>query len=487
MSISSAFNSAASGLKANSRLVDTVAKNVSNALTEGYARRTTELSSTFLGGIGSGVSVVGTTRAESPYLTAERRGADAALGASSALSGAYSRIIELIGTSADEPTSLMGLTDKLGSALITVAASPDSTTEQTTALNAARTLAAKLNTITLENNQIRTDVESQITAQVDYVNTSLHSVDALNEKIATLRTQGADTTSLEDERMRLIDGISSVIPVSTVKRDNGMVAIYSTNGGALLKSDVYELSFDAHNGGVTADMTLGAPLGSLMHNQGGNSGPVAVDAGIGSGIFDGGSLGALFELRDSVLPDYQTEVDAFATDLIERFRDLMPAGFLDGSGDGIFVDAGSGRGVAGRIAVNAAVDPAQGGDVWRLRDGLSAIAQGDKGNTTYLLALSDAISVERSPSGFTYQTAATGSSGMASGIASFFSGLSSRADENTSYFSSLQSALAQSEINDIGVDSDQELSNLMVLEDAYAANARVLETIGTLMQQLLEI
>ncbi len=50
MSISSAFNSATSGLRANSRLVETVAKNVSNALTPGYARRTTEVSSTFFSG-----------------------------------------------------------------------------------------------------------------------------------------------------------------------------------------------------------------------------------------------------------------------------------------------------------------------------------------------------------------------------------------------------------------------------------------------------
>ncbi|WP_424932990.1 flagellar hook-associated protein FlgK [Amaricoccus macauensis] len=487
MSIASAFNSAASGLRANSRLVETVAKNVSNALTPGYARRTTEVSSTFYNGQGAGVAVVGTSRAENAQVTAERRAADSSLGAASTLSSAYSQIMDLIGTSANEAGSLMGLVDDMEAGLISLAASPDSTTAQATVLTSAQAIADKLNAVTADNNTIRTDVENSISAQVDTVNASLHKVDELNEKIAAQRTLGNDTTSLEDERARLVDDISSIVPVSTVKRDNGMIGIYSTNGGVLLNAQVYELSFEPNSGGVTAEMTLGAPLGSLMQDQGSSAGPVTVDAGIGSGKFDGGSLGALFELRDSVVPDYQSEVDAFATDLIERFRDLMPAGFVDGAGDGLFVDAGAGVGVAGRIEINTAVDPDQGGEIWRLRDGLSAASEGDKGFTEFVLAMSDAMATDRSPAGFTYQTASADSSAMASGIASYFSGLADRADEDMSFLSSLQASLAQNEINETGVDSDEELAHLMVLEDAYAANARVMSAIDELMQRILEI
>jgi flagellar hook-associated protein 1 len=487
MSIASAFNSAASGLRANSRLVDTVAKNVSNALTPGYARRTTEVSSTFFGGQGAGVAVVGTTRAENLQITAERRAADASLGAASTLSSAYAQIMDVIGVSGDDASSLMGLVDGLEASLVTLAASPGSGTTQTTTLEAAKAIAEKLNAITLENNQIRTDAEAEIVRQVETVNDALHRVDALNKEIAAQGTLGGDTTSLEDERARLVDGISSIVPVSTVKRDNGMIGIYSANGGVLLNSQVYELSFDATNGGVTAEMASGAPLGGLMQDQRLASGPASIAAGTGSGAFDGGSLGALFELRDAVVPGYQAEVDAFATDLVERFRDLMPAGFADASGDGLFVDSGTGAGTAGRIAVNAAADPDQGGAVWRLRDGLGAATEGDRGNTDFLLAMSDAMGTARIPAGFASQTAAADASGLASGIASYVSGLADRADEDTSFLSSLQATLAENEISETGVDTDEELANLMVLEEAYAANARVLSVIDTLMQTLLEI
>ena len=59
MSISGALNNAASGLAASARLADTIANNVANAMTPGFARRTTELSSLALGGYGSGVRVGG--------------------------------------------------------------------------------------------------------------------------------------------------------------------------------------------------------------------------------------------------------------------------------------------------------------------------------------------------------------------------------------------------------------------------------------------
>jgi flagellar hook-associated protein 1 len=488
MSISSALNSAASGLRANTRLLDTVSNNVANALTAGYAKRTTELSSLVFNGVGGGVKAVGTTRAENVYLTAERRVADASLAGSSLHGQTYGRMMNLIGVSADDPNSLMAQVDDLEAALINVSASPDNTAAISNVVDTAKSLVSKLNTISQDNNAIRTETEREIAAQVSNVNKSLHQIDDLNRKIATMKTQGGDIASLEDERARLIDGISSIIPISTVRRDNDKIAIYSANGGVLLSNEVYALSFTPRNGGVSEEMSLGSPLSYLMQDQGAASGPINVAAGAGAGLFDGGSLGALFEVRDTLVPDYQSEIDAYATDLVDRFRGLMPAGALDALGEGMFVDAGGGTaGAAGRIEVNAVVDSAKGGQAWRIRDGLTAATQGDKGFTDYLIAMSDAMAQARAPAGFAHQSSNADSSSMASGIAAYFGSMQDRADMNTSYLTSLQTALADREIGETGVDSDTELSSLMVLENAYAANARVLSAIDELMRVILEI
>jgi flagellar hook-associated protein 1 FlgK len=488
MGISNALNNAAVGLGASARLADTIANNVANAMTPGFGKRTTELSSLTLGGYGQGVRVVGTSRAENPFLTAERRGMDAALGATGTRSDLYERIMAAIGEPGGE-NSLSTLATALETTLMSATASPQSITKLTDAVTAAANLAAGVNRVADENVRLRTEADAEIARQVGQVNDALAAIDDINRKIATLAPKGVDVTGLQDERGRLIDAISSVVPVKAIKRDGDQLALYTQNGGVLLDGRVYGLSFMPAPNVVTPEMTLGAPLGALMQDQGALTGPVAIAAGSGTGLLDGGSLGALFEVRDRLVPEVDGELDRYAGDLVERFRDLMPAAWLDGAGEGLFVDGGTGgvSGLAGRVAINAAVDPGAGGAVWRLRDGLAAAVPGLEGNGANLQALSDAMAAPRDPIGFVSQNARAGGALMASEIASFFAGRGARSDENRAYLTARQTALAEQEAHAIGVDSDAELQSLMLVEQTYAANARVLSVIDDLMKLLLEV
>jgi flagellar hook-associated protein 1 FlgK len=487
MSISGALSNAASGLAASSRLADTIANNVANAMTPGFGKRTTELSSLALGGYGSGVRVTGTYRAENPFLTAERRGMDAALGAAGTRSDTYERIMAAVGEPGGD-NALSTLATALETTLMSVTASPQSMTKLTDAVTAAKNLAAAVNRVGDENIRLRTEADAEIGRQVTFLNDALHAIDDINKKIATLEPKGIDVTGLQDERGRLIDSISSIVPVRAVKRDGGQVALYTQNGGLLLDGRVFELSFTQAPNVVTPDMTLGAPLGGLMQDQG-SIGPVAIAAGSGTGLLDGGSLGALFEVRDQIVPEFDAEMDRYANDLVERFRDLMPPAALDASGEGLFVDTAGGplTGLAGRIEVNAAVDPSAGGAVWRLRDGLTAAVPGLEGNGATLQAWSDAMSTTRDPVGWISQNARADSATMASEIASFFAGREARSDETRAYLIARQSTLAEQESHLTGVDTDAELEALTLVEQTYAANARVLSVIDELMKLLLEV
>ena len=488
MSISGALNNAASGLAASARLADTIANNVANAMTPGFARRTTELSSLALGGYGSGVRVTGTSRTENPFLTAERRGMDAALGATATRSDAYERMMAAMGEPGAD-NALATLATGLETALMSVTASPQSTAKLTAAVVAAKDLAASVNRIADENVRLRIEADAEIARQVSRVNDTLHAIDRLNGKIVSLAAQGVDVSGPQDERSRMIDAVATIVPVRVVKRDGDQVALYAANGGVLLDGRVFELGFTPAANVVTPDLTLGAGLGGLTQDQGAAGGPVAVAAGTGSGLLDGGSLGALFEVRDRIVPEVDAELDRYANDLIERFRDLMPATALDASGEGLFVDGNPGplTGLAGRLEINAAVDPGEaGGAVWRLRDGLSAAAPGIEGNGTILQAMADAMVAPRDPIGFVSQNAQVGSATMASEIGSFFAGRSARSDEDRAFLIARQSTLAEQEGHATGVDTDAELELLLLVEQTYAANARVLSVIDELMKLLLE-
>ena len=81
----------------------------------------------------------------------------------------------------------------------------------------------------------------------------------------------------------------------------------------LLDGRVYALKFTPAANSVTADMTLGAGLSGLAQDQNAATGPVAITAGSGSGLFDGGSLGALFEVRDKIVPEFTARSTATPT------------------------------------------------------------------------------------------------------------------------------------------------------------------------------
>src|SRR5690606_15053961 len=146
----------------------------------------------------------------------------------------------------------------LETTLMSATASPQSMAKLTDAVVAAGDVASAVNRIAGENVRLRTEADAEIGRQVDIVNDALHAIDRINKKIATLGTQGTDTSALRDERDRLIDGIASVVPLRTVNREHGQVAIYTANGGLLLDGKVFELGFTRAPTVITPEMSLGA-------------------------------------------------------------------------------------------------------------------------------------------------------------------------------------------------------------------------------------
>src|SRR6056297_4144769 len=95
MSISSAFNSALSGLAAAGRASDVAATNIANAMTEGFARRELRLGSVTESG--SGVRMLGVVRVTDTATLQARRMAEADHLAATDLAGFHARVESLVG------------------------------------------------------------------------------------------------------------------------------------------------------------------------------------------------------------------------------------------------------------------------------------------------------------------------------------------------------------------------------------------------------
>jgi flagellar hook-associated protein 1 FlgK len=482
MSLSASLANALSGLTATSRRAEVVSSNVANALTEGYARRELQVTSQSLGGTGAGVQVIGVTRQVNPTILADRRLADADAGNAGAQADFLTRIESLIGAPGDN-ASLSDRLATLEASLVDAASRPDSQARLQSVLDAAGAVSNHLAALTDAVQGARMDADAGVARQVSTLNETLSQIDRLNSSIVAQRASGRDASALLDQRQSLVDKVAEIVPVREVARDHDQIALYTTGGAILLEGTPAQIGFTP-SGVVTADMTLASgALSGLTIN--GTAVPSSDD-----GVLGGGTLGAMFAIRDELAPETQASFDALARDLMERFADPAVDSTLTSGQPGLFTDRGGAfdplteAGLAGRLKLNAGVDPKQGGQIWRLRDGLGTAAPGNVGDATLLSALSGALQSTRVPGSGNFTGAARSAAGLAADVLSKVAGARQQADFRQNYTVARQEAMTELQLAD-GVDTDAEMQTLLLVEQAYSANARVVQTIDDLIQTLI--
>jgi len=485
MTLSLALHNALSGLQANTQKAEVISTNVANALTDGFGRREVALSSLSTTG---GVRVDGIIRASSPVLAESRRFADAASGSASVRSDAYTRLADAIGEPG-APGALATIADDFDAALSAAADTPESAALLKGAVLAAGDYAASINRIAAEVINLRASADTAIAGQVQTINSSLRKIQSLNAEIKTRELSGGDISALLDQRESLIKEVSSMIPIRTVMRPFNEIALYAANGGQLLDGKAYEIGFTASPGAAPGATLANGGLSGITLN----GVPIAIGEGSGDGLLDGGSLAASFEVRDQIAPETFAMLDGLAAGLITRVQDLPEDGTLTPGDPGLFTDAGTAFdpadefGVALRIALNPQVDQAAGGDAFRLRDGLNAASPGVVGDATILRGLKEALVGNETPTVGSGLTGARSAAGFAAELSVNLLTDADRAQGAAMFEAGSANALREAELAETGVDTDQELSRLLQVEQAFSANARVVSVVDELFDRLLQL
>jgi flagellar hook-associated protein 1 FlgK len=479
MSLSQGLSNALSGLGAQARLAEVTSANLANSLTEGYARRRVELVARTTND-GSGVRIGGIDRAVDAGLLAERRLSASAFARDQRTADAMGRLESILGGFG----SGTGLADRLTAlegALLTAGADPASGIRLAAVGDRLGDLVRGLNAAERDIARLRAEADGQIAADVAMLNRSLGQIVELDDAIIRARATNQDASGLLDERQVAVDRIAAIVPVRELPRADGRIALVTTGGQVLLDRQAVTIGF-AESPVVSAGQTLaGGGLSGLTVN-----GQPAQPAG--AGRLGGGSLGAAFTLRDQTLVQAQADLDAFAADLMTRFEDPATDPTLTAGQPGLLTDAGNPldplatTGLAGRLRVNAAVDPAQGGSLSRLRDGVAAATPGPVGNAAQLQSWLDALAQPRTipggPTGSAAELAARLSTGAASARV--------EAERDAAFTNTRWAALREAELA-LGVDTDQETQMLLRIETAFAANAKVVQTIEAMMQEILAL
>lgn len=490
MSISTTFANALSGMTATRRQADVTSNNLANALTEGYGRQSVDLGSAVLGGRGVGVSVVSVSRASAPDLTAARRKADGDAATLGPQAQATQRLARAFGEATDEDGVFVRI-EALESTLRGLADTPESQPRQVAAAEAASDLAAKFNALSTETATVRQNADAAINSQVQTVNRNLGQLEDLNASIVRLGSGGRDVAALVDERERLIDEVSALVPTRSHMRPNGSIHLTTAEGLFLLSEKAQQLEF-IPNPTITAPMiydpTGGGALSGLMLN-----GIDITPTGIYPLRVQEGAIAGNFAVRDQIAVEFNGQIDALAADLITRFEDPDFGPALGTTDPGLFTEAGSvldpttTEGLAGRIALNPLVDPAAGGDPARLRDGLLSTGPGPIGSDTIPRALINALTEGRAATAIPNVDGNLSAAQMASGIAEAIGVTRTRTETALSSLTTTREALALTEAREIGVDTDAELQELIEIEQAFAANIQVIQTASRMLEEILEI
>lgn len=485
MSITSALSSALTGLSVTSRQAEILSSNVANATTPGYARRELGLSSATLAGTGQGVAVTGVTRHLDRALLAERRLAQAGDGDRGIRHSFLERVDKKLG-SPDEPGSIAARLAAFDQALIAAGSRPESQARLQTVLSAARSLAEGFNAATDDIQTARGSADRRIAEEVGRLNTTLVRLKELNTELRSFSGAGRDVSALLDERQRLIDAVSAIVPVREVARENDQIALFTKGGVSLLEGTPAVIGFTSvHTITPETTQALGGLSGITI-----NGAPYAT-AGSASPVL-GGTLGALFAVRDELAVAAQGKLDAVARDLIQRFSSAGLDPTLAPGLPGLFTDAGGAFvatdeiGLAGRLSVNAAADPAQGGALYRLRDGLGAVVEGPPGNGALLSALHATLTTTTPLASTGFTAGVRSFAGLAADLHSDASAnrLASEADQ--SFAAARLTALTDLEAQN-GIDTDQEMQALLVIEKNYAANAKVIQSVQDMIDILIRL
>lgn len=469
MSLSGALNSATAGLHTTQGQSRIAADNVSNAMTPGYVRREAVLV-TASGGQGGAV------------ISEVRREVDATLQRMSRLENSrmtqYQSIQEGLTTytaylgQPGDGTSPADRFNDFQNSLTTLVNMPSSNGAQTSVALAAEDLVRSVKGAATTLSTTLNDVNMEIRYEVADLNTALYQLRDLNASGSGFTPGSLEAAQFDEKVDTILDQISGIVDTRIHRSSNGSISLYTVSGAALLE------------GRVVQDVTFNPSDGTLMA---GNQDITPFKDGV-RGI-QHGSLAGLSELKRETIPQFSQQLDEYARGLIQTFEEadasLAPgeAGLF--TDNGIALDPANITGLASRLQINSKISSTGDAEVWRIRDGLGAASPGAGSETVQINAFLAGLD--------TAMNAATGTGIPAEVTLRDFSAemitsqaaTRARAENDFNAAASAAEVVMSARRNSEGVNIDDEMQQLLLIEQSYAANSRVLTAVSEMIDTLI--
>ncbi len=499
MTLTTALNNAQAIFNNTGTQSSVVSNNIANANNADYSRRQAVLTTN-----GAGAQVVKIARSQEPALQAAYLSNSSSDAAQQLLLTAYSNLQSAtLGGNNNEiaPATYLAA---FQTAMQNYSGSPSNTTAAKSAINAAQSLVTSLNNATTAVQNARTDADKQISSDVDTLNSLLKQFQTANDAVKSSTGTAGPTSSATadalDQRDSILKQISQIVGVTAVTRGNNDMALYTSSGTTLFETIPRTVTFTPTN-----TYTAGTQ-GNNVYIDG-----VALTQGQGASTTAQGSLQAALQVRDSVAPTYQKQLDEIARGLVTTFAETtsngatkaaglftyngVPATWASGSG----LDSGAVvTGLAGTLKLSSAAvanptllrDGGINGNAYITNPSFDPANPSKPLDAGYSGKLDGFITAMNTKISFDGGAGTDTSATLMSYSASSIGWLEGQRSTATSAAENTSAALSRSSgaySNATGVNLDEELTLMMDIEQSYKAGTKILNAVNAMLQSVLDI
>ncbi|NHC16267.1 flagellar hook-associated protein FlgK [Motilibacter deserti] len=458
----SGLNTAYSALVAQRRALETTGQNVANVNTPGYTRQRANLEAqggpavpamySKYEGAGDGVKVVGVDRITDTFLQSRAQNEAAKLASQQTIATSLSRIEDVFPEPSDSALG-SNLADTWN-AWADVANSPGDEAPRSALLQQAQTLTGNINAASKNLSDQWSQQRDELSVTVDEVNVAAKGIAELNLAIRRDTQAGVPANELKDRRDALVDKLASLVGATGRQGEDGVVDVYLGGTAIVRGADADALRLEGPT--KLADVTAASQLRIVRDKD-----------GYPSSVSSGKAAGAL-ETLNSTLPTYSQKLDGLASTVATSVNAIWSTGYdLDGNpaGGNFFGSSDGGPVKAANLTV-LVTDPrkvAASGDAAKRLDNavankIAAIAGKVDGPDGVYRDLVANLAVESQ----TAQTRLTTQKSVS--------------EKATDALDSVR-----------GVDTDEEMTNLLAYQRGYEAAARVMNSINSTLDTLINM
>lgn len=446
------LNIARRALLTNQRALEVTGQNVANAETPGYSRQVTVTRSvngpgaqarSGTGGAlgaGGGVEVARVYRAHAGWLDRSAAALSSRSGQANAEAIQASQLEGILQEPGDG--GLHATLERFYDAAGDLASRPGDTASRQALTRAGAEVATRFRELTKDVEGLQSDLQGQFAQGIDEVNDLASRVADLSKQIGQAQSTGAAPNELLDQRDQLLDELSSKAGV-TVSGQEGADVVVSLGGVTLVQGD-HVTSLEISSSNPFQVVTSGA------EGEGGE--PVSLT---------GGALRAQQQWGTETLPAVRSQI----AELRDQFASSVNA--LHQSGKDQDGNAGAAFFVAdaeGNLSVNPDLSASR-----RVAAGDGSIAGG--GVARGIADLGKATSP------------------LTQGYSALVADIGARASDsmrNAEVSQASREQIQAMQSSESGVNLDEELANMVSLQHAYSASARLLSTYDEMLGTLIE-